>query len=161
MYTLVGWSPAVSIAYTTKGYSHSPPASRFSVIPVIRRAAWWWNPSRTLRISPVTTQLLMTYKSTDWATALYISPGPTPLFPSIRAPSLPLTIASKISTGFGKLPSNHCYCRRIVRPRYGKASGGGRVSTFIWNNTLLASKQRCKVSRLISLSSPWLHFSDT
>ena len=55
MYTTMGWIPAASIASTNKGYSHYLPAPRFTVILVIRRAARWWNPSRTLRISPVTT----------------------------------------------------------------------------------------------------------
>ena len=51
MYTPMGWSPAASIASTTDGYSHSPPALLFSSIPVIRRAAQWWNPSSTMIVS--------------------------------------------------------------------------------------------------------------
>ena len=55
MYTLMGWIPVIFIASTTKGYSHYPPDPCFSVIPVICCAAQWWNPSKTLGISPVTT----------------------------------------------------------------------------------------------------------
>ena len=68
MYALMGWIPANSIASTTKGYSHSPPAPRFSIIPVIHYAAQCWNPSRTLSISPVTTHILLMYKSTNLST---------------------------------------------------------------------------------------------
>ena len=39
---------------------------------MIRCAAQWWNSSRTLIISPVTTQILLPYNRTDCATALYI-----------------------------------------------------------------------------------------
>ena len=65
MYKFMGWIPAASIYSTNEGYPHYPPNPLFAVIPVIRHAAWWWNPSRNLSISPVTTQLLMLYKSTD------------------------------------------------------------------------------------------------
>ena len=41
---------------------------------MIHRADRWWNPSRTLSISPVATQLLMLFKSTNRATDLYIVP---------------------------------------------------------------------------------------
>ena len=89
MYTLMGWSPAASIASTTKGYSHSPPAPRFVVFPIIRHAARWWNPSRTLSISPITTHLLLTYKITYCATALYIAPRACTV-----APVLSITLAT-------------------------------------------------------------------
>ena len=74
MYSPMGCIPADSIASTTGGYFHSLPAPSFSVSPVIRRAAQWWNPSRNLIISPVTAQLSLPYKSTNCATALYIFP---------------------------------------------------------------------------------------
>ena len=74
IYTPMGWIPAVSIASTTKGKSHSPPALRSSVISVIRCSTWWWNSSRTMIISLVTTHIYLPYKSTDCATALYIAP---------------------------------------------------------------------------------------
>ena len=89
MYNLMGWSPVFSIAFNTKGYSHSSPVPLFSVIPVICRAARWWNPSRTLSISPFTTQLLLTYKITYSATALYISPWSCTV-----APILSITLAT-------------------------------------------------------------------
>ena len=44
------------------------------ISPLIRCAAWWWNLSRTFSISPVTTQILMLYKSTDCATTLFVAP---------------------------------------------------------------------------------------
>ena len=74
MYTPMEWIPAASIASTTEGYSHYMPGPCFPVIPMIRRAARWRNPSRTLRISPVTTQISLTYNSTNCVTALYIIP---------------------------------------------------------------------------------------
>ena len=74
MYIPMGWIPVTSISSTHDGYSQSPPAPRFSVIPVIRRAARWWNPSRTLSTFPVATQLSVTYKITDCSNDLYISP---------------------------------------------------------------------------------------
>ena len=74
MYTPMGLSPSASIASTNKGYYHSPPTPRFAVSPVICRSAWWWNPPRSLRIYPVTTQISLPYKSNDCATDLYISP---------------------------------------------------------------------------------------
>ena len=75
MYTPMGWIPSASIVSTIEGYSHSPPALRFSIILVIYCAARWQNPYRTLSISPVTTQLSLPYKITDCATAFYIAPG--------------------------------------------------------------------------------------
>ena len=39
MYNTMGWIPAESIDSSTTGYSHSPPAPRFAVIPMIRRTA--------------------------------------------------------------------------------------------------------------------------
>ena len=74
MYSIMGCSPADSSAATTRVYYHSPPAPRVSVIPVIRLAARWWNPSSNFSIDPVTTQLSLTYSSTAWSTALYIIP---------------------------------------------------------------------------------------
>ena len=68
------WIPAASVASATKGYSQSLPAPRFSVIPVILRATQWWNPYRILRITPVTTHILIPYKSNACATTLYIAP---------------------------------------------------------------------------------------
>ena len=74
MHNPMGWSPAYFIPSTTEGYSHSPPVPCFAVIPVIRHAARWWNPSRTLIISLVTNHISLPYKSTDCNTALYIAP---------------------------------------------------------------------------------------
>ena len=65
MYTLMGCSPAASTTSSTNGYFHSPPAPRFSVIPVIRCVAQWCNSIRTLGISPVTTQILLLYNIPD------------------------------------------------------------------------------------------------
>ena len=83
MYTPMGWSPTASIDFTTKGYYHYPPASRFDVSPLIHHVARWWNPSRTLSISPVTTKLSLPYKSTNCATNLYISPEARTVAPII------------------------------------------------------------------------------
>ena len=68
------WSPADSIASTLEGYYQYLPAHCSTVILMIRRTARWWKPSTTLRIYPNTTQLLILYKITGCATALYISP---------------------------------------------------------------------------------------
>ena len=65
MYTLMMWIPSTSTSYTAEGYSHSLPAPHFAVILVICHAARWWNPFRTLRISPITTQILLLYNITD------------------------------------------------------------------------------------------------
>ena len=70
---LIYTSPAAYIASTTKGNYHSIPAPHFAVIPVICRAAQWWNPSRTLRIYPITTQILLPYRRTKYAIDLYIA----------------------------------------------------------------------------------------
>ena len=51
MYTPIGWIPLASIASTTVGYSHSPPALCLAFITVICLAVCWWNPSSTLMIS--------------------------------------------------------------------------------------------------------------
>ena len=74
VYTPMGWIPTASIASTTEWYCQSTPAQCFTVISVIYRVAQWWNPYRTLSVSPVTTQLLLPYMSTNYATALYIAP---------------------------------------------------------------------------------------
>ena len=74
MYTMIGWITAASITSTTEGYYQSLPDPLFAVILVICHAAQCQNPSRTLNISPVSTHLLLPYKSTDCATALYIAP---------------------------------------------------------------------------------------
>ena len=68
----MGCGPAASIASSTAGNYHSLPAPHFSVIPVIRRAARWWNAVKTLNISTVAIHLLLTYSSTDCATNFYI-----------------------------------------------------------------------------------------
>ena len=88
MYCIVGCSPADSSDANTGGYSQSLPTSRVTIIPVIFLVAWWQNPSRTFSISPVTTQLSLTYSRTDWATTLYTIPwshtvaaSSTPHFP--------------------------------------------------------------------------------
>ena len=65
MYNPMGWIPAASIASPTIVYYHYPPDPRFSAIPMIRRTARWWKPSRALSIYPVITQLSLPYKSTD------------------------------------------------------------------------------------------------
>ena len=70
MYTPIGWNNEAYITSTAEGYSHSPPAPRFAVIPVIRCAVRWWNLSRTLSISPINTQILIPYKSTDCSATL-------------------------------------------------------------------------------------------
>ena len=85
MYTPMGWRPTAFIASTTKGYYHSLPARRFSVSPVIRRAAHWWNPSSTLSISPITTQILLPYKSTNYATTLYIDTRARTVAPALSS----------------------------------------------------------------------------
>ena len=81
MYIPIGWSPMSSIAPITKEYYHSPHAPRFSVIPVIRRAYRWWNPSRTLIISSVTTRLSLPYNMTDCNNALYIYTQARTIYP--------------------------------------------------------------------------------
>ena len=114
MYTPMGWIPETSIASTTKSYSHSPPAPRFSVGPIIRHAAWWWKPSRTLRISSVTTQIFLLYNSTNCSTSLYISHQYRTVSPilSITLDNVPHT-ASNISASFVRSPPNRFYCRRL------------------------------------------------
>ena len=47
MYTPMGWIPTASIASNTKGYYH--------FTPDLRCSSWWWNPTGTLIIYPVTT----------------------------------------------------------------------------------------------------------
>ena len=74
IYPPMGWITTASIYSITGGYSQSPPAPHFSVSPMIRCAARCWNPSRTLSISPATTQIYLRYKITDCATALYVAP---------------------------------------------------------------------------------------
>ena len=74
IHTPMGLRPTFSIASTTDGYSYYAHAPCFSVIPVIHRSSRLWKPSRTKRISPVTTQLFLLYKSTKCTTALYIFP---------------------------------------------------------------------------------------
>ena len=60
----MGCTPAASIDTTTGGYSHSLPAPRVAVIPMIYLTTWWWNPSRTLAplctLSSVTSHLVFT-----------------------------------------------------------------------------------------------------
>ena len=89
MYTLMGCILADYSASTTDGYSHSLPDPCFAVNPLIRLAARWWNPPRTLIISPATTHLFMPYKSTYCANVLYI-------YPRVRtiAPVLSITLAT-------------------------------------------------------------------
>ena len=112
MYTSMEWSPSAFIASTTKGQYQYPFASRLAIIPVICRAAWWWNPPRTSSISPVTSQLLIPYKSTECSTALYID-----LRACTVAPVLYSTLAN-ISHRLWYLrrfyipPPNCCYCRK-------------------------------------------------
>ena len=55
-------------------YSHYPSVTHFPVILVIRLAKLWWNPSRTLKISPMTKQLSLPYIIPECATTLYIIP---------------------------------------------------------------------------------------
>ena len=86
MYSPMGWIPTASIASTNGDYSHSPPAPRFSVSPVIRRASQWCKPSRTLSISPITIQLFLPYNSTDCSTALYIAPRDRTIAPVFSIP---------------------------------------------------------------------------
>ena len=74
VYTPMRWRPAASIDSTTTGYSYSTPVPRLAVSPMILCATQWWNPSRILRIPPVTTHLLLPYKSNACATTLYIAP---------------------------------------------------------------------------------------
>ena len=74
IYFPMGRIPVDYISSTTGGYSRSPPDPCLSVSPVICRVAWWWNPSRTLSISPATSQLSLPYNITDYATAFFISP---------------------------------------------------------------------------------------
>ena len=85
MYTPMGWRPTASIASNTKGYYHSLPARSFSVSPVIRCPAHWWNPSSTLSIYPITTQSLLPYKSTNYATTLYINPRARTVAPALSS----------------------------------------------------------------------------
>ena len=89
MYMPLRWISVVSIASTTEGYSHSLPDPRFAVIPLICHAAQWWNPSRTLTISPFTTHIFLPYNITDSGTALYI-------IPRVRtvAPVISITLAT-------------------------------------------------------------------
>ena len=75
VYTPMEWIPLVSIASTTDGYSHSPPATRFSIVPVIFHDAQWWNPSSTLSISPITNHLSL----------LYISPRVCTIYPVLSS----------------------------------------------------------------------------
>ena len=52
IYPPMGWITTASIYSITGGYSQSPPAPHFSVSPMIRCAARWWNPSSTLITPP-------------------------------------------------------------------------------------------------------------
>ena len=74
MFTTMGWIPAESIGFSTAGYSQSPTAPRFAVIPVIRRFDLWLNAVRTLRISLVTTQLSIPESNTNCTITFYIDP---------------------------------------------------------------------------------------
>ena len=92
-----------------RGYSHSPPAPRFAVILVIRRSVWWWNPSRTLIISPITTQISIPYNITDCATAFYIASRACTVAPVFSSNLTTIPATSKIYAGLSILPTNCCY----------------------------------------------------
>ena len=152
----MGWSPVASNDVITESYSHSLPAPCIAITPVIRLSDRWCNPSKTFRIYPVTTQILMTYRSTDCVTALYIIPRArtvSPVFVSTLT-IIPHRLCAFL--GFWYTDGQSLLLYAIVRPRYGKASGGGRASTFIWNENLIALMQSCRVLRRCRHSYPWL-----
>ena len=160
MYTPMGWIPAESIASSTTGYSHSQHAPRFAVMPVIPRAALWWNAVRTLIVSLVTTQLSLTYSNTDCTITLYISPLARTVAPALYRT---LAITPHRLRDFYRLRQTYVKSMLlyvIVCPNYGNVSNSGKLSALIWNKTLLASKHRCRVSRLRHIYSPCLHLSD-
>ena len=101
MYTLMDWSPAEYIAFSTAGYSQSPPAPYFAVVLVIRCSSQWWNAGRTLSISPVTTQIFLPYINTYCATAFWFLPGPATFLPSFLAPLLSPPTAIELCAGLG------------------------------------------------------------
>ena len=153
-YGFLGWIPKASIASSTAGYSHSPPALHFAVIPMIRLAARLRNAVRTLSISLVTTYLLLPYNSTNCAIDLYIS-------------TWAYTVSLVLSSTLAIMPHRfQALCRlgytaaqlmllnAIVCPRYINAYDSGGFLALIWNETLLALKQRFRVLRLRCLSSP-------
>ena len=112
----MGWIPAASTVSSTEGYYYSPPAPCFSVIPMIRRAARWWKHSRTLSISPITTYLSLSYKSTNCATTLNIAPLARTVAPVVFITLANIPTASELWAGFGRPPPNCCYCRRSSAP---------------------------------------------
>ena len=156
----MGWIPAASIVSFTAGYSHSQPVPCFSVIPVIRHAARWWNSVSTLSIYLVTTQLSLTYNSTDWYTALYISPWARTVAPVLSSTLAIMPHCLWALCRFSYTAAQSLLLQVVFCPRYGNASDSVRVSTLILNETLLALMHCCRVLLLRHLSSPCLHFSN-
>ena len=140
MCTIMGWIPAESIASSTVGYPHSLPAPCFAVITMIHGAACWQNSVRTLRISSVTTQLLLPQSNTDSTNALYISPWDrtVTLVFSRTLPITPHHLQDLRKLRYTAAQLLLLYA--IVRTKYGNSSVGAQVLTLIWNNTLLALK---------------------
>ena len=159
-YTLIGWSPVESIVSSTAGYAHSPLAPRFAVIPMIHCTARWWYTIRNLSISPVTTELSLPYSNTNFSPALYISPRDRTVAPIISRTLDIIPHRLQNLRRFRYTDAQYLLLYATVRPKYGNASNGGKVSELIWNNILRAPKQCCRVSRLRCLYSPCLHFSD-
>ena len=53
-------------------HSHLPSPAHHAIFLAICMAIWWWKPSITISIAPVTTHISLQYSNTSWTTALYI-----------------------------------------------------------------------------------------
>ena len=109
MYSIIVHSHTASIASATRGYSQFPYSALWAVIPTIRQANLWWNPSSILSNSHVITQLSLQYSSKICVAILYSIKWAIPFLLYSLAPWISYRRISETSTGCGIQPPNLCY----------------------------------------------------
>ena len=130
IYSIIVHSLASSIASSNRGYYRFQSSTQPSVITVVRRAALWWNPSSTIIIAPVTTQLSLPYSTTFCATAFYGTPWARTVAPVFISTS---GINPHYLQDFCRLwymAAQYLLLYVMMRRRYRKASVGSSGSSF-------------------------------
>ena len=116
IYFLIGYRATVSSASSTEGHFYSLTIVRCAIIPVTLLANQWWNPSRTLSTSPITTQLPPPYHSTYYTTTLYIIPPARTVAPVFKTEFLTIATVFAPPRDSGTGPPNSYYCMRPCIP---------------------------------------------
>ena len=123
-----------------------------SCLSRILLANWWWKPSRTVNIAPVTNQISFPYSNSVWTTDFYIIICARTTAPAFvrRFFTIPLHLQDFLRFCYRAAQLLLLYA--TVCPRYGKADLGSIWSDLTWIMSLLYSKDCWRVSRRLCCS---------